>query len=407
LSQRQARRGIYVNPYESITRRQLLRRAAAGGAVLSLPSLLAACGGGGIEGDAGQGTTEETTTQVKRELADELVFANWPFYIDLSDDEKRRPSLEQFTKDTGVKVRYIEEVNSNEEWFGKYQAQLKAGDDINRDIVVLTDWMAARMVTLGYVEKKDKSAIPNEKNLQDTLTSPGFDPNRDYSLPWQSGLTGIAFNRKLTGGPVTSIEQLLTDPKLKGRVLLLDDIASCMTCILLSNGDDPENVTAEAFERGIQTIQDSVDSGHLRGIVGNQYVEDLVAENVWAAMAWSGDVVGSIQPDNPDVEFVIPDTGGEIFTDNMLIPLHGDVFTASTFMNYVYDPKVAAQIETGVQYICPVKGAQEAIKAIDPKLAENELIFPTEETLAQVKIFDSEAAANPDFREQFQTVVGA
>jgi spermidine/putrescine transport system substrate-binding protein len=391
---------------DPITRRQLLRRAAAGGAALSLPSLLAACGGGGIEGDAGQ-TAEETTTQVKQELADQIVVANWPFYIDLSEDEKRRPSLEQFTRETGVKVRYLEEVNSNEEWFGKYQAQLKAGDDIGRDIVVLTDFMAARMIQLGYVQKKDLSAIPNEKNLSETLKGPGFDPEREYSLPWQSGLTGIAYNKKLTGGPVTSIEQLLTDPKLKGKAYLLDDIASCMTCILLSNGDDPENVTADSFARGIETIQESVDSGQIRGIVGNQYVDDLLAENVWASMAWSGDVTGTIQLETKDIEFVIPDAGGEIFTDNMLIPLEGEVFTASTFMNYVYDPEVAAQIAAYVQYICPVQGTQEAIKEIDPALAENELIFPTEETLAQVKIFDAEAAQNADFREQFQTVVGA
>jgi spermidine/putrescine transport system substrate-binding protein len=391
---------------DPITRRQLLRRAAAGGAALSLPSLLAACGGGGIEGDAGQ-TAEETTTQVRQELADQIVIANWPFYVDLSEDEKRRPSLEQFTQETGVKVRYLEEVNSNEEWFGKYQAQLKAGDDIDRDMVVLTDFMAARMIQLGYVQKKDRSAIPNEKNLSETLKSPGFDPEREYSLPWQSGFTGIAYNKRLTGGPVTSIEQLLTDPKLKGKAYLLDDIASCMTCILLSNGDDPENVTSESFARGIETIQTAVDSGQLRGIVGNQYVDDLLAENVWVSMAWSGDVTGTIQLETKDIEFVIPDAGGEIFTDNMLIPLEGDVFTASTFMNYVYDPEVAAQIAAYVQYICPVQGAQEAIKEIDPALAENELIFPTQETLSRVKIFDAEAAQNPDFREQFQTVVGA
>ena len=391
---------------DPITRRCFLRRAAAGGATLSLPALIAACGAGGIEGDAGQ-TAEETTTQIRRELADQIVIANWPYYIDLSDDEKTRPSLDRFTKETGVKVRYIEEVNSNEEWFGKYQAQLGQDDDIGRDMVMLTDFMAARMIRLGYVQKRDKSTIPNEKNLSDTLKSPGFDPQREYSLPWQSGLTGIAYNPKLTGGPVTSFEQVLSDPKLKGKVTLLDDIASCMTCIMLLNGDDPESVAAEAFDRGIELLQQGVDSGQVRRFTGNEYVEDMVAGNVWAAMAWSGDVISSIQPENPDIEFVIPDEGGEIFTDNMLIPLHGDVFTASTFMNFVYDPEIAAQIAAYVNYVSPVKGAQEAIKDIDPELAESELIFPSEETLSKVKIFDSEAADKPEFREKFQTLVGA
>jgi spermidine/putrescine transport system substrate-binding protein len=392
-----------MNPYESITRRQLLRRAAAGGAVLSLPGLMAACGGGGgIEGGADQ-TTEETTTQVKQELADTLVFANWPYYIDV--EGKRRPTLDQFKEETGVKVRYIEEVDGNEEWFGKYQAQLGQGDDIGRDLVALTSWMALRMIRLGYVQKKDKSAIPNEKNLEAALRNPYFDPQQEYSLPWLSGMTGIAYDPKRTGGPVTSFEQVLTDPKLKGKVTLLDDIASCMTCIMLLNGDDPTKVTPEAFDRGIETIQQGVDSGQLRGIVGNSYVEDLVAGNTWAAMAWSGDVINSIQPENPDIQFVVPDEGGEIFTDNMLIPLGGDVFTASTFMNYVYDPAVAAQIATGAGYVSPVEGAREEAAKIDPAFTENELIFPTAETLERVKAFDPQAD-DQEYREKFQAVVG-
>jgi spermidine/putrescine transport system substrate-binding protein len=389
-----------VNPYESITRRQLLRRAAAGGAVLSLPALLAACGGGGgIEGQAGQTQTEETTTQIRRELAEKLTISNWILYIDINEETKKRPTVEQFEKETGVQVRYIEDIDTNEGWFGKFQAQLSQGQAIDRDITVLTDWMAARMVRLGYVQRVDKSAIPNAENLVDTLKSPGWDPNRDYSLPWQSGITGIAYDAKLTG-PITSIDQLLTDPKLKGKVTVLDDIASCMTVILLANGDDPENVTPEAFDRGIQMLQEGLESGHIRQILGNDYTIDLANGNVWAAMAWSGDVI-QLQLDNPNLKFVIPETGGEIFTDNMLIPTGGDVFTASTWMNFVYDPAVAAQIAAYVNYICPVKGAKEEIAKIDKSLASDPLIFPDAETLSNVKAFDPKAADNRDFREKF------
>jgi spermidine/putrescine transport system substrate-binding protein len=390
---------------DPITRRELLRRAALGGAALGVPSLLAACGGDGIEGEAGQET--EPTTSVRRELAKTLVFANWPFYIDISEDGNRRPTLEQFTRETGVRVRYIEEVNDNEEWFGKYQAQLARGDDIGRDIVVLSDWMAARMLRLNYLQPLDRETIPNADNLVANLRSPGWDPDREYSLPWQSGLTGIAWNRKRTGGPVTTVEQLLTDPKLKGRVTMLTEMPDTVGVTMAANGDDPENVTPEGFSRAVDTIRGAVDSGQIRRFTGNDYTDDLIAENVWAALAWSGDIVSTVKPEKPEIEFSVIETKSHIWTDNMLIPLGGDVFTASTFMNFVYDPKIAAQIEAYVNYICPVEGAQEEIRNTDPSLAENELIFPTEETRANTFIFDAEAADNPDFKEQFQAVIGA
>jgi spermidine/putrescine transport system substrate-binding protein len=395
-----------MNPYESFTRRQLLRRTAAGGAMLSLPALLAACGGGG-GGIAGQTATQEGTTSVSKELADQLVFANWTAYIDVTDDGKTRPTLEDFRKETGVRVRYLEEVNDNEEWFGKYQAQLAQGDDIGRDIVVLTDWMAARMLRLGYVQKKDKSAIPNEENLVESLRSPGWDPQREFSLPWQSGMTGIAYNRKRTGGPITSLEQLLTDPKLKGRVTLLSEMPDTMGVTIAATGGDPENVTPEAFETALDMIRDAVDSGQVRRFTGNDYIDDMVAENVWACLAWSGDVISSIQPENENVEFTVIDTGSHLWTDNMLIPTGGDVFTASTFMNFVYDPAIAAQIEAWVYYICPVDGAQQELRKLDPAAAKSPLIFPSEEDLANTFIFDAEAADDADFKEQFQSVTGA
>jgi spermidine/putrescine transport system substrate-binding protein len=388
---------------DPITRRQLLRRAAAGGVTLSLPALLAACGGdGGIEGQ--QPATSEPTTSVSQELADQLVIANWPLYIDIDEETKKRPSLEQFTQETGVRVRYIEEVNDNEEWFGKYQAQLAAGDDIGRDIVVLSDWMAARMVRLGYVQEKDKSAIPNEENLSEALRSPGWDPNRDFSLPWQSGLTGIAYNKK-TIGKVSTMDQLLTDPKLKGKVTCLTEMPDTMGLIIASQGGDPASVTDDAFDSAVTALEEAVDSGQIRRFTGNDYVEDLASGNVWAAVAWSGDVAAGI--DNPDVEFTVVDTGSHIWTDNMLIPNGGDVFTASTFMNYVYDPKVAAQIAAYVYYITPVMGADDEIAQFDETAVGNELIFPTEETLSNTFIFDAEAADNPDYKERFQAVIGA
>jgi spermidine/putrescine transport system substrate-binding protein len=389
---------------DPITRRQLLQRAAAGGAVLSLPSLLAACGGdSGIEGSA---NTESAAAPSDTTLAEQLTISNWPLYIDIDEKTKKRPTLDQFQQEKGVKVKYIEDVNDNEEWFGKFQAQLAQGQAIDRDLVMLTDWMAARMLRLGYVEKLNKDAIPNSSNLVSALQSPGWDPKREYSIPWQSGLTGIAFNEKKLGKSITSIDQLFTDPDLKGGVTCLTEMPDTMGLVMSSNGDDPSKVTAEAFTKAIEKLQAAVDSEQVQKFTGNDYAAGLAGGSILAAMAWSGDVV-QLQLDNPNLKFVIPDDGGMIWTDNMLIPTGGDVFTASTFMDFVYDPKIAAQIEAYVNYICPVDGAKDEMLKIDPEIANNNLIFPDEETLSKVKIFDAEAADNREYKEQFQTVIGA
>jgi spermidine/putrescine transport system substrate-binding protein len=286
------------------------------------------------------------------------------------------------------------------------QAPLRQGDSIDRDIVVLTDWMAGRMVRLGYVEKLDKETIPNAENLVEALRSPGWDPDRSYSLPWQSGLTGIGFDSSKTGGPVTSVSQLLEDPKLKGKVAFLTEMPDTMGLLLQDDGKDSTKVNKADFERAIDRLQKGVDSGQIRRFTGNDYSGMLASGDLWACAAWSGDMIQLIA-DNPRLEFRIPDAGGNIWTDNMLIPTGGDVFTASTFMNFVYRPEVAAQIEAYVNYICPVEGAKEAIEAIDPDLAKNPLIFPDEATLAKVKIFDAEAADKKELKEMFQAVVGA
>jgi spermidine/putrescine transport system substrate-binding protein len=245
------------------------------------------------------------------------------------------------------------------------------------------------------------------KNLQDALAHPSFDANRDYSLPWQSYMTGIATNLKLTGGkPVTTIDQLLEDPKLKGKVTLLTEMADTMSLVMQANGDDPTQVDDGSWKRAHDRIKKAVDSGQIRQFTGNDYTGPLAKGDLIACFSWSGDVV-QLTADNKNLVWNVPDTGGDIATDNMLIPKGGDVYTASTFMNFVYDPKIAAQIAAYVNYITPVKGAKEAAAKLDPKLAKNPLIFPDEETLSKVKIFDSEAAANQDYLEQWQALIGS
>jgi spermidine/putrescine transport system substrate-binding protein len=382
-----------MNP--SLTRRRLLQRGAAGIGVLSLPGLLAACGGGGDDGGGGG------------ELADTLRFSNWPLYIDIDEATKKRPTLEQFTEETGIAVEYFEDINDNATYFGKIQAPLTQGRGIDRDIIVLTDnsRFPGLMVSQKWAEELDKELIPNIVNLVDAQASPPFDPDRTYSLPWQSGMTGIAWNEDVTG-PVTSIQQLLEDPKLKGKVTMLMEMADSVGLVMLQNGDDPASVTDESFDRAVKTVQGAVDSGQIRRFTGNDYTGPLTNGDLAAAVAWSGDVV-QLLADNPKLKWAVPESGGMIWTDNMLIPLEGSVPTASTYMNFVYDPKVAAKIAAYVNYVTPVKGAREELAKTDPDTAENPLIFPDDATLAQVKQFDAEALNNETYIERWQAVLGA
>jgi spermidine/putrescine transport system substrate-binding protein len=393
-------------PFERInhplTRQQLLRRAAVGGVTLSLPGFLAACGGGG--GIEGQEPAETGATTVVQELANEITVSNWPFYIDQNDDATSFPTLDKFTQATGVKVNYLEDINSNEEFFGEIQAPLSRGQSIDRDIIVPTAWLAARLLGLGYLQKLDKSAIPNIVNLEDSLKSPAWDPNRDYGLPWQTYITGVGYDPEKVGGEITSVEQLL-DPALKGKVTMLDSMEDTVGLFLLDMGADPTDPDPAAFDEVIAKLQKAVDDGQIRQFTGNDYTGILAGGDAWASIAWSGDIV-ILQADNPNLEFTIPDAGGMTSVDTMVIPTGGDVYTASTFMNFFYDPAIAAEVAAYVNYITPVKGAKEAITEIDPALAENPLIFPTPEVLSNLYEYSPEAIEDVEMQEKWQAVIG-
>jgi spermidine/putrescine transport system substrate-binding protein len=378
-----------------MTRRQLVQRGAAGATLLSLPNLLAACGGGGGGGGGGG------------ELADTLRFSNWPLYIDYDEKTKRHPTLDQFTKKTGIKVDYFEDINSNAEYFGKIQRPLSQGNSIDRDIIVLTDneRFLGLMIDKGWVEKLDKSLIPNIANLIDAQKSPPFDPDRTYSLPWQSGMTGIAWNEKETG-PVTSITQLFEDPKLKGRVTALNGMGDTPPLVMLDNGDDPSKVTDASWNAAMDRIQKAVDSGQIRKFTGNDYAQPLSQGDLAAAIAWSGDIY-QLLSSNPHLRWALPTKGGAIWTDNMIIPTGGSAPTASTYMNFVYDPKIAAQIAAYVAYVPPVTGTKAILAKTDPKMASSELVFPSDDTLAKAHQFDSTALNNQTYIEQWQKILGA
>jgi spermidine/putrescine transport system substrate-binding protein len=262
------------------------------------------------------------------------------------------------------------------------------------------------MIKLGWVQKLDKQSIPNIKNLQPALAHPSFDPDREYTLPWQSGMTGIGYDPDKVGGELTSITKLLEDKKLKGKVTMLSLMSDSVGVVLLENGDDPVNPSKAAFDKATARLQKAVDSGQIRQFTGNDYAPLLAKGDVWAALAWSGDMV-QLQADHPKLKWNLPETGGMIWTDNMLIPTGGHVYTASVYMNYVYEPKVAAAIEDYVNYICPVVGADKILVKSSPEVAKNPLIFPTKEMLDNVHIMGAEALANPVFKEKFAALIGS
>jgi spermidine/putrescine transport system substrate-binding protein len=379
-----------MNP--RMTRDELLRRSAAAGALFAFPSLLAACGGGD-GGGGGEG-----------ELQDALNFSNWPYYMDVKG--KEHPTLEQFTAKTGIKVNYFEDINSNDEYFAKIQGRLAQGDGIGRDIIVATDnsRFPALYVEQGWVQELDKDRIPNISNLIDAQKAPPFDPERKYSLPWLSGMDGIAWNENLTG-PITTVTQLFEDPKLKGKVTVFSEMSDTLGLVILDNGDDPAAVTDEAFDRALERVQAAVDSGQIRRFTGNDYVQPLATGNLVACIAWGGDIAQAV-PDNPHLKWTIPKKGGIIWTDNMLIPTGGSVPTASEYMNFVYDPKIAAQIALGTSYISSVKGVKEEAVKTDPDSGNNPLIFPDDETLTQVHFNDPAMVNNADYITRWQEVQG-
>ncbi len=385
----------------ALSRRGFLRGVGAGGVATAAAGVLAACGGAAEEPDA-SGTATPTPT-------DALVISNWRAYIDRGtvDGQRVSPTLETFEDETDVIVSYNQDVNDNQDFFDKIRNALAAGQPTGRDLFMLTDWMAAKLIRLDYLQPIDKANVPNATNLIAPLTDVVFDPNRDYSLPWQSGLTGIAVNQNVFAGDVTTMTDLLTDPRLKGRVTVLTEMRDTMGLLLLEQGSNPADFTVDEWEQALGVLQEAVDSDQIRGFTGNDYLQDLQRGDIAACLAWSGDVIQA-QFEDPKILFNLPEAGAMLWSDNMLIP-NGvqNKLNAEAWMNYYYDPEVAAQLAAGVRYICPVQGAQDAMKRIDKSLVDNPLVFPTEEDYAKLSVFrgltEDEATV---FTEQFLAVQG-
>ncbi|HEY2716496.1 MAG TPA: spermidine/putrescine ABC transporter substrate-binding protein [Solirubrobacterales bacterium] len=338
-------------------------------AALAVALGIVGCGGGGGGGIEGGGATEASKVELEKKASGKLVISNWPLYID-------KQTVPDFEKATGISVNYIEDINSNEEYFNKMQPILAKGESGGRSIMVLADYEVTKMHELGYVQELDKSALPNvEKHLNKSLRHPSFDPERSFTVPWQSGMTGIIVNKELAP-EVRSICDLF-NPKYKGKVDFLNEVRETVPLVMKCEGVDPDKATEADWMKAIEKIQGAAQSGQIRRFTGNDYAADLTNGNVVAVIGWSGDAV-QLQADNPNLEWRMPTEGCMLWSEDMIIPVGAPNPTAAeAFMNYVYDPKNQAQIAEYVNYVTPVEGVQEVLAEKDPELAENDLIFPS------------------------------
>jgi spermidine/putrescine transport system substrate-binding protein len=361
---------------------------------------LAACGSGddGGGGIGGAETGEAETADASGPVAGELTISNWPLYID-------KQTVPDFEKETGVSVKYIEDVNDNAEFFGKMQPLLDKGESGGRSMFVVTDWMASKMHQLGYLENLDKSVIPNvEENLLPSLQHPGFDPNRDFAIPWQGGMTGIIVRTDLAPD-VRSICDLF-DPKYKGKVEMLTEMRDTVPLVMKCNGVNLDNATEQDWLDAIDKIKQAAEDGQIRRFTGNDYARDLTSGDAAAVIGWSGDAV-QLQADNPNIEWRMPTEGCMLWFDNMVIPVGApNPAAAEAFMDYVYDPEHQAQIEAYVNYVSPVAGTKEILLKQDPKLADNQLIFPDDKFTAKCDFAPTiEGAEEQNITQAFEAVV--
>lgn len=379
----------------ALSRRSFLGRSAAAAGTFALGSaLLQACGK-----KEGAGAADSTSMAAGGAKATVRI-SNWPLYID-------KETVEDFKKATGYGAVYTEDVNDNDEFFAKIEEPIKRGQSIDRDIIVLTDWMAGRLIRLGYTQPLVDSAFPNKANLVDGLKNVGFDPGRAHSVPWMSGMTGIGYNPKKTGKEITSFNEIF-DPKYKGQVTFLTEMRDSVGLTLLGEGKDPGNCTLDDAKAACAKIKKYRENGHIRAFTGNDYAEDLAAGNLAVCVAWSGDIQG-LKADNPDLQWIAPKEGAMLFSDNMMIPKTSDrAEAASAFMNYVYDAAHSAKIVAAAPYLSPVKGAGEELAKINADLAKSPLVNPPEDVRARLHVFKwLEQAEETEFNRLFQDAIGA
>ncbi|WP_189491921.1 polyamine ABC transporter substrate-binding protein [Streptomyces antnestii] len=341
-----------------------------------------------------------------------VVFANWPLYVDVDDDDpSKRPTLDTFAKRTGIGIKYTEEINDNDEFFGKISPSLMNHQSTGRDLIVISDWMCARFVRLGWVQEMDRARQPHvTKYLDPLLRSPHFDPGRKFTVPWQSGITGIAYNRRKVGREIKHVSDLWADD-LKGRVTLLSGLDESFALLMQGNGVDITKWTADDFHHVCDQVEKLVHTKHLRRFTGNDYIKDLSSGDVLACQAYSGDVI-QLQADDPDIEFVVPEEGAELWAESLMIPnLAAHKRNAERLVDYYYEPAVAAKLAAWVNYVCPVPAAREVLADSKDKdtaaLAEDPLIFPDDAMRGRLAIArDITSKERTEFSKRWNAIAG-
>lgn len=393
-----------------LTRRRMLAAGASFGAI----GALAACGTPGTSAapaTSGSGSTPAgSPSTVDRSDVDKKVrWSNWPGDLDFDSDTNTHPTLVAFTEKTGIEVVYNAEIMDNDEFFAKIKPALSAGRDCERDTFCLLDWMSDRMIRLGWLQPLDYANIPNAKNIEPSLKSPPSDPDRTYTLPYQNGFTGIATNTKVTKGKtVETVNQLLTDPDLHGKVTLLTEMRDTVGLVMIDMDIDPADFTDDDFDAAIAKIQSAVDSGQVAQFNGNDYGKGLATGDIAAAMAWTGDVV-QLQADSPALEYALPEKGHMAWSDDFMIPIMSPYKkNAELLINYYFDPVPIAEVALATNYIMSVVGTKDILLAKDPSVANNPLIFPSDEVRNRSHKF---RGLTPDeetrYNQAFQTLMGA
>lgn len=375
---------------------QLSRRAllgAAGGGLTALA--LAACSGiGGAPAPAQDVSASDPS----------LTWVTWPLYID-TDDAKKHPTLEAFTKKTGIRVDYRPIIDDNNAYYAKVRTALARGADIGADTAVLTDWMASRWIRYGYTQELDHSRIPNLRNLVPSLRDVDYDRGRHRSVPWQGGFGGIAWNREEFPNGFTSVREMFSESRLKGRIEVLSEMRDTIGLIMLEQGTDiSKDFTDGEYVNALDYLKKNIADGVIRRVTGNSYTDDLVSGKALAVIGWSGDITATNAEHGDKWRFALPDAGGTIWNDNFVVPTGArHKANVEKLIDWYYEPEIAAQVAAYVNYISPVEGAKEAAIKLDPALGDDPFMFPDAATLAKAHRFrDVTPAKDQAYSEAFQ-----
>ena len=365
-----------------LSRRKLLGSGAAVGAGIALSACAppAPPSGGPATLDLPQDLSSEEKI---------IKWANWTAYLDMNGKETKSPTLERFMQESGIEVAYSEDIDDNDSYYAKVGPQLRAGQSIDRDIITMTDWMSARIIRDQLCQPLELIQMPNVvSNLLQPLKDVSFDPGRQHSITWQSGFAGIGYNKEKVGRELKSLDDLWAED-LKGRIVVLSEFRDTAGLVMQAQGVDIDSDWGRTeFENALDFIEEKIEEGYIRKVKGNSYMEDLTSGNAVAGITWSGDIfVLAYDTEDPNWTFTIPESGGTLWSDNLMVPITSTHrANAQKLMDYYYDPAVAAEVAAWVNYVCPVNGAQAEMEKIDPDLAQSPFIFPTAEYIEEKNI---------------------